>query len=101
MANCEFFEKLMETKEEMGFYEKSHKGKEEKRKKIKKKTLKKMDTTIKGKQTKVLAQIEKVKESENKEQLKNLSAVNDTGIQIERKLSNVNVRDEWYYFDME
>ena len=60
-----------------------------------------MDTTIKGKQTKVLAQIEKVKESENKEQLKNLSAVNDTGIQIERKLSNVNVRDEWYYFDME
>ena len=46
-----------------------------------------MDTKIKGKQNKVLAQIEKVKESENKEPLKNLSAVNDAGIQIEEKNS--------------
>ena len=89
MANSGFFEKLMETKEEMGFYKKPQKGNEEK-KKIKKKTELKMDTQIKSKQKTVHDQFELVKESENKDQLKNLSAVNDNGIQVERKISNCN-----------
>ena len=101
MANCKFFEELIETKKEIGLCKKNLKPeKQTKKSKEKgkgKKQLDKLDTKV-GKEPE-----DKSKISENKEKSK--IVIKDPENIMKKELRNVKdmsiVRDEWYYFDIE
>ena len=101
MANCKFFEELIETKKEIGLCKKNltpeKQTKKSKEKGKGKKQLDKLDTKA-GKEPE-----DKSKISENKEKSK--IDIKDPENIMKNELRNVKdmsiVRDEWYYFDIE